>query len=146
MSGAKLQKVIARTERAAFEAGYKVVGSSVLSDGTVHVDLVRRRQSRLTRRIYFVQMEHAQHIKIGIANNSGRRLRALQTANPEPLHILGTLAGEAEDERELHRVLSAYRLSGEWFANGPWVEAVRYCLKWNRSAGALLLKLKAQNG
>lgn len=138
-----LQKIVDRTERAANAAGYRVVDSTVLADGTVSVNVVRRRKSGLYRRLYFIQMESSLHIKIGVANNTGKRLKALQTANPERLIVLGTLQGDEAEEAELHKVLAAHRMVGEWFSNGPWLDHVRYSLKWNKTAGYLLTKLKS---
>jgi hypothetical protein len=56
------------------------------------------------------------HIKIGTTAGSPHvRLRALQTANPRPLELLGAIPGDASVERKLHERFSHLRLAGEWF-------------------------------
>lgn len=53
------------------------------------------------------------------------RLKALQQAHGELLHILAVLPGvRITKERELHKQFAAYRLRGEWFE--PSVEIMAY--------------------
>lgn len=72
----------------------------------------------ITGYIYFIQMENVGAIKIGITRDVNRRLIALQTSSPYPLHILCFFPGNEEMERELHIAFDDLRLSGEWFL--PW--------------------------
>lgn len=65
--------------------------------------------------VYFIQRGERGDIKIGYSDKPGRRLSALQTGSPEPLHLLATLPGDMALERELHRRFAAHRLNGEWF-------------------------------
>ena len=57
--------------------------------------------------------------KIGISNDPEKRLKALQTGNPEPLFIHYTI--ELPDrkafkvEKHLHREYSHYNIKNEWF-------------------------------
>lgn len=56
------------------------------------------------------------HIKIGTTTASPHvRLRALQTANPRPLELIGAIPGDATVERSLHERFAHLRLTGEWF-------------------------------
>lgn len=65
--------------------------------------------------VYFIQAGDNGPIKIGIARNPRKRLRQLQTANPERLRLLGTIDGDLEVERRIHSELEDWRLAGEWF-------------------------------
>ena len=64
------------------------------------------------------------HIKIGIAQNVKKRLQGLQNAHGEPLEVLATFDGGRDLEQKLHKALKAYRLKGEWFRRGPWLDAM----------------------
>jgi len=60
------------------------------------------------------------HYKIGVSENVTKRLRQLQTGNPERLkviHIQGfpDISIARIIEKHLHRMLKDYRLNGEWF-------------------------------
>lgn len=74
--------------------------------------------------VYFVRMRETGHIKVGIARNTQKRLDTLQTGNPEKLDLLAfTVVVKGRPlEREIHRKLAPYRLSGEWFRTGEWLE------------------------
>ena len=77
--------------------------------------------------VYFICMPLAGHVKIGIARNVKHRLDALQTANPEKLEVLAfTVVVDGRGlERQLHRKLAPYRLNGEWFREGEWLDPIR---------------------
>lgn len=92
------------------------------------------RLSRVKTIVYIVQMVKAKHVKIGVANDMTKRLRGLQSGNPERLKVVHTLAGDYTDEKHLHGALAAWRLSGEWFV---WREPVKLAvalLKEGRTA------------
>lgn len=76
------------------------------------------------RDIYLIRAARTGHYKIGIANSAERRLRSLRGASPDELELIGTVPGTVDDERALHVALEHYRLHGEWFEPGPWVERV----------------------
>ncbi len=65
--------------------------------------------------IYFVRCAARNAIKIGMAEDPSKRLRALQTACPDPLEMLGTVPGERKQEKEFHRKFTHLRILGEWF-------------------------------
>lgn len=67
--------------------------------------------------VYFIQRREHGVIKIGQARDVASRLRSLQTASPEPLHLLAT--SQRHDERELHSFFQRERLRGEWFRPSP---------------------------
>lgn len=66
--------------------------------------------------VYFFQQGECGPIKIGCSLDVARRFREIQTGCAVPLRVLGVvpMAGFAM-ERRLHDLLSADRLSGEWF-------------------------------
>ena len=58
--------------------------------------------------------------KIGITNNITRRLREVQNGSDEPLVISAYIECQdrtmaRETEREIHKLLTNGRLSGEWY-------------------------------
>lgn len=65
--------------------------------------------------VYFI--EDGDAVKIGYTKdkNPDKRLRALQTANPRKLRVLGFIPGGVEVENRIHSELASYRLEGEWF-------------------------------
>lgn len=62
---------------------------------------------------YFIQGAPHTPVKIGKANDVGRRLNALQTSHYEELRVLLVLDGDRE--AELHLQFAADRIRGEWF-------------------------------
>lgn len=74
-------------------------------------------------KVYLIAAASGQ-IKIGIAQNVRNRLRGLQNAHGDPLSLLVEFEGGREMEQRLHKALAAYRLKGEWFRRGPWVDAL----------------------
>lgn len=74
--------------------------------------------------VYFIIMPVAGHVKVGVARNIPVRMIELQTGNPELLSLLAAWPGDRHEEAKLHKVLSAYRMQGEWFRHGAWVEQV----------------------
>lgn len=65
------------------------------------------------RGVYFVGS--STHVKIGHAQDIGRRARTLQTSHVEPLRLLAWEDGGKQRERELHLQFASYRERGEWF-------------------------------
>jgi hypothetical protein len=84
--------------------------------------------------VYVVQMAKAKHVKIGVARDIAKRLRGLQSGNPERLKVLHTFAGDYTDEKHLHGALTAWRLSGEWFRWGDPVKQAVTLLKDGKTA------------
>lgn len=70
--------------------------------------------------VYVIKDPSTGYLKIGRSNNPERRRNHFQTATPQVLEIVHThhATGEldADDiEARLHRMLSAQRVTGEWF-------------------------------
>ena len=60
-----------------------------------------------------------QFIKVGRTDNVHRRLRQIQTANPNRVYLLGYI--DEDCEREAHQWLAecgVRRVRGEWFEDG----------------------------
>jgi len=77
--------------------------------------LLRRQAERGMGAIYFLRMNGKGKVKIGYATNVESRVKALQTACPQTLHLLAFIEGTEYEERALHRQFRAYREDGEWF-------------------------------
>ncbi len=65
--------------------------------------------------IYFIQCPERIAVKIGVATDVDRRLKALQIGCPDKLNLIGTMNGGFTEERELHRKLRGHRIRGEWY-------------------------------
>jgi hypothetical protein len=70
--------------------------------------------------VYFILNEDSKAIKIGLAKDPTKRLKALQTSSPAKLAIIKTmqvdgLKAAQELEQSLHKQFSEIRLAGEWF-------------------------------
>ena len=74
-----------------------------------------------TEYVYLIQMGRNRAYKIGISNDPQKRLESMQTANPYKLKLLHTIKADnaATAEEELHRLLYATRMEGEWFKLTP---------------------------
>lgn len=53
-------------------------------------------------KVYFAARADFKYCKIGHSKNPERRLRELQTSNPEPLVYLGAIEGGLNEEKTLH--------------------------------------------
>lgn len=69
----------------------------------------------MNRNVYLIRCDATDSVKIGIARDPLKRLAALQTANPSPLRLLGSVVGGSDVEAQLHARFAEKRLTGEWF-------------------------------
>lgn len=76
--------------------------------------------------IYVLQAPPLMPVKIGFtrAERVEYRLTGLQTGCPYPLRVIARATGLPAQERRLHALLDAYRLTGEWFEWTPIVREV----------------------
>lgn len=74
--------------------------------------------------MYFIQGENGGPIKIGVTDNIDKRLKQMQTGNPEKLILLHLTYGGRNLEEELHLKFSQYLYRGEWF--NPAKEILEY--------------------
>jgi len=65
--------------------------------------------------VYLISTDNA--VKIGISSNITKRLLQLQTGNPIPLSLIGTIScvNAKKKEKELHTQYLSHKLKGEWF-------------------------------
>lgn len=68
----------------------------------------------MTGFVYAIQSGEA--IKIGWAADPVRRLSELNVGSPGTHRLLGFVEATKSQERELHRLLSPWRIRGEWFS------------------------------
>lgn len=61
------------------------------------------------------------NVKIGTTTTGGviDRVKALQTANPNPLRLLGVFRAKEFKEKALHAMFENCRIRGEWFSLFP---------------------------
>lgn len=63
--------------------------------------------------VYFIRSGN--FIKIGYADDPHRRLKQLQTGNPQKLELIGHVDGDMSTEAHIHGLFSDFRVKGEWF-------------------------------
>tara|TARA_B100000085_G_C18500857_1_gene495419 strand:- start:895 stop:1200 length:306 start_codon:yes stop_codon:yes gene_type:complete len=66
--------------------------------------------------LYIIQSDVTGMIKIGRSKNPRKRLKQLQTGNPNKLKLIAAFEGQGWREKIIHERLSRYRLEGEWFS------------------------------
>ena len=71
------------------------------------------------RRVYFIQEGESGPIKIGVANDTAKRLATLQTGNSSELRLIGDVMGGSILEAKLHTKFEKHHVRGEWFSPHP---------------------------
>jgi hypothetical protein len=66
--------------------------------------------------LYIIQSDVTGMIKVGRSKDPQKRLKQLQTGNPNKLKLIASFKGEGWKEKMLHERLRRYRLEGEWFS------------------------------
>ncbi len=74
--------------------------------------------------VYFVRAKLSGYIKIGFTRVPNKRIGTIMTDCPEPVELIGKIAGSLADERALHARFADHRLNGEWFRPAP--ELIEY--------------------
>lgn len=64
--------------------------------------------------LYFIQTASGP-VKIGRAIDAAKRLKGLQSGNPERLEVISVLTGRGYEERVWHHAFCVERIKGEWF-------------------------------
>ncbi len=65
--------------------------------------------------IYFIT-QGSRYIKVGyVKDDPVRRLRMLQTGNPDRMRLAMVLEGTAGEEKKIHNMFMPYHIRGEWF-------------------------------
>lgn len=65
--------------------------------------------------VYFVNVSKTSQYKIGCTTNLDNRICALQTATPNKLTLIHSIAGGYKTEKYLHKVFKQYQIRNEWF-------------------------------
>lgn len=65
--------------------------------------------------VYFIESGSGGPIKIGSTQNVARRVKILQTGNPEKLNLLHWTTGGNALELHLHEEFKEFHIHGEWF-------------------------------
>ena len=88
----------------------------IAADPTRVFPSLRRHEPKVvTGHVYFIQAQVSRAIKIGFAVDVERRLKEIQTGNPEVLEVVGAMPGTVRAEKSLHRQFRADHIRGEWF-------------------------------
>ncbi|MFC9581595.1 GIY-YIG nuclease family protein [Streptomyces yangpuensis] len=68
--------------------------------------------------VYVIGSAGSTRVKIGTSVSPEKRLKELQTGNPDRLEVLWCTPGGRELEATLHQAFADYRVEGEWFDFG----------------------------
>lgn len=130
--GVRYAMAIVRNERRAMHLRWREAEELARQIAREAEEAVFLEQARQTMRdcearevrqsVYFIGSNDGP-VKIGIAANPQARLSNLQTGHHEKLRIFAICDGGAEQEKAYHKRFAAHRLSGEWFARCPEIEA-----------------------
>lgn len=77
----------------------------------------RRQQGDRDGYIYVVTF--GEWLKVGFSATPERRVNAIGTQMPGPVHVLLVARASLSDEAGLHRKLERWRSQGEWFVASP---------------------------
>ena len=66
--------------------------------------------------LYIIQSDVTGMIKVGRSKNPSKRLKQLQTGNPNKLKLIAFFKGEGWKEKLIHEELKYWRKEGEWFS------------------------------
>ena len=70
----------------------------------------------MKKHLYIIQSSDLGKIKIGRSIHPYKRLKQLQTGNPNQLRMIHVFENMGHLENSLHVLLSEFRLCGEWFS------------------------------
>lgn len=63
--------------------------------------------------VYFARAGNK--VKIGVSKNPRQRLGSIKTGNSNKVRIYYVTPGDAQKERDLHKLFAELRVNGEWF-------------------------------
>ena len=78
--------------------------------------------------VYFIQAGDNGAIKIGYTKDVDRRIKELQTSNPEKLNLLLKVGAEPNDEKVMHDKFKKYCINLEWYS--PSDELINFIRKF----------------
>ena len=65
--------------------------------------------------VYMIATGDMKFCKIGVTSSLKNRLKNLQTSHPQKLVPIAVKSGGIIEEKEIHKMMSFWRASGEWF-------------------------------
>ena len=74
-------------------------------------------------KIYFIEYEGS--IKIGFSKNPWARVNALKVGMPKEPKLLANFDGTKEQEQELHKLFTNYRINREWYKPNKYLKTIR---------------------
>lgn len=72
--------------------------------------------------VYFLRFPKSNLVKIGFTTNLKTRVSAYETHSAETFKVYKTISGTTEDEKEIHKKLSKFRVKKEFF---KWCEEIK---------------------
>ena len=75
------------------------------------------KKEKLRDDLYLIQSSNTGMIKIGRSKTPSKRLKQLQTGNPNKLKLVASFKDQGWMEKNLHERLKDYRQEGEWFSH-----------------------------
>lgn len=110
--------------------------------GDAHLSFWREQLGKDASFVYVIQGEIATPIKVGTAKDPRKRLKELQTGNPQRLNLLYVVPGNRQLENSFHQRLKAARVTGEWFGG----EEAKTFLEWIHAYSLDALSTYARTG
>lgn len=75
--------------------------------------------------VYFLYDRISKMVKIGYSKNIQRRMKQLQTSNPNELELVYYVEGNRDTEFYFHKMFFYCRRNGEWFQSQPVLDWIR---------------------
>jgi hypothetical protein len=72
--------------------------------------------------LYFIKV--GDKVKVGTSSDVNKRMKQIQTGNPDKVEKLAEFEGFAEKESGIHKELSDIHVRGEWFKFGDKIKWV----------------------
>jgi len=88
--------------------------------------------------VYFIQSGNNGAIKIGYTKDVDRRIKELQTSNPEKLNLLLKVGAEPNDEKVMHDKFKKYCINLEWYS--PSDELIKFIRKFQSYGSNILFR------
>lgn len=106
---------ITKLSRAHREYAHTYRKNTHLEERANELDVVSRAIEAAEPVVYAIRAKATNVVKIGVSEDPDSRLASLQTANADELELMGYIPGSTTLEAAIHKLLSAYRVRGEWF-------------------------------
>ncbi len=116
----RAQKSLTIQAVCAWSKTWAIPNAKLVTPGNRTVSLDGDKLAHQAHFVYFLLNENSHAIKIGLAKDLAKRMKALQTSSPANLRLLKSVQVEGGKEAQkleqsLHKQFSEIRLAGEWF-------------------------------